>query len=109
MVQREEKTKKRRQADITPDHTVHELHILTPNSKEHSSGKLVCHLCSLQGLKAAKSSLGCSHCSVGYHAACFAVAHYKDAFKHPTPSVAKALQAIRNAEDGDAPSKPVAG
>lgn len=57
MVQREEKTKKRRQADITPDHTVHELHILTPNSKEHSSGKLVCHLCSLQGLKAAKSSL----------------------------------------------------
>lgn len=104
-IQREGQSKKRCQRDVLPERVNTALHILTPNSREQSSGKLVCHLCSLQGIKAVKSRFGCTQCLVGYHVACFAVAHYKEAFTSPTPSVAKALDAISNAEDGKAPSK----
>ncbi|OWZ04152.1 hypothetical protein PHMEG_00023994 [Phytophthora megakarya] len=82
-----------------------EIHILTPNSRELSSGKLVCHLCSLQGIKAAKFPFGCTKCEVGFHVGCFAVAHFKHAFHNATPSVAAALQALNDAGNGKPSSK----
>ncbi|KAJ8577400.1 hypothetical protein ON010_g1814 [Phytophthora cinnamomi] len=81
------------------------VHVLTPNSRENSSAELVCRLYSLQGIKNSKSSLGCVNCKAGYHVACFVVAHHKNQFDNPTPSVAKALQALHDAEVGQAQSK----
>ncbi|KUF85454.1 hypothetical protein AM588_10000940 [Phytophthora nicotianae] len=98
---------KRRRSEPTPQHdTINSgLHVLTPNSSDHSSGKLVCHLCSMRGTKTSKSRFGCTGCLVGYHVGCFAVAHYKDAFHTTTPSVAAALQVIQDAENGNPASQ----
>ncbi|OWZ04720.1 LOW QUALITY PROTEIN: hypothetical protein PHMEG_00023331 [Phytophthora megakarya] len=99
---------KRNRSEATPSYIPdrEELHILTPNSRERSSGKLVCHLCRLQGIKTTKSSFGCTKCEVGFRVECFAVAHFKDAFHNVTPNVAAVLQAPNNAGNGKPSSKP---
>lgn len=103
---RKRKDAKRRRPEplsgVVKGDTAH--HVLTPNSTEHSSGKLVCYLCSLQGITS-KSRFGCTQCLRGYHDGCFAVAHYKEAFSISTPSVAQVLEVMRGDESGNAPSK----
>ncbi|KAG6957134.1 hypothetical protein JG688_00011096 [Phytophthora aleatoria] len=61
-------------------------------------------LSSLRSIQS-KSRYGCAKCLRGYHVACFNVVHYPSAFHASTPSVTRALGAIRSAANGEAPAK----
>ncbi|ETP21916.1 hypothetical protein F441_04668, partial [Phytophthora nicotianae CJ01A1] len=76
------------------------LHIITPNSTQHSNGKLTCYLCSLRGM-ARKSKYGCAKCERGFHVACFSAFHYKGVFQTNAPHLQDALEAIARAPTGD--------
>jgi hypothetical protein len=57
MTKRRDALLKRGRTDALVDNTDEERasHVLTPNSRENSRGKLVCHLCSLQDITSAMS------------------------------------------------------
>ncbi|GMF54288.1 unnamed protein product [Phytophthora fragariaefolia] len=69
------------------------LHIVTPNSTEHSNGKPKCYLCSLRGLSK-KSAYGCTKCERGFHVECFSAFHYQDVFRARSPALRTALDAV---------------
>ncbi|EGZ10404.1 hypothetical protein PHYSODRAFT_518952 [Phytophthora sojae] len=80
--------------------SVDSLHIITPNSTEHSNGKLTCYLCSLRGM-AKKAKYGCTKCERGFHVECFRAFHYEGAFRSNAPQLQDALEAIARAPTGD--------
>ncbi|KAE8909690.1 hypothetical protein PF003_g5947 [Phytophthora fragariae] len=75
------------------------LHMISPNSTEHSNGKLLCHLCSVRNIKK-KSRYGCTKCEVGFHVECFTAFHNKDALKN-SPQLRSALEALCRASTDD--------
>ncbi|KAF1780564.1 hypothetical protein GQ600_27177 [Phytophthora cactorum] len=92
----EAKAKRPRSAESIEDGS--ELHVLTPIAVKI---ELSSCLRSIQS----KSRYGCAKCLRGYHVACFNVVHYPSAFHASTPSVTRALGAIRSAANGEAPAK----
>ncbi|RLN74357.1 hypothetical protein BBJ28_00008624 [Nothophytophthora sp. Chile5] len=69
------------------------LHIITPNSRLHSKGKLRCYLCSIRGL-GKKALYGCTQCNRGFHIECFSVFHFRHAFRSNSTAVQRALDAV---------------
>ncbi|GMF18251.1 unnamed protein product [Phytophthora fragariaefolia] len=63
------------------------LHVITPNSTQHSNGRLTCYLCSLRGMPSKRSGYGCSKSERGFYVGCFGAFHYKDALKADTPQL----------------------
>ncbi|OWZ04679.1 hypothetical protein PHMEG_00023377 [Phytophthora megakarya] len=105
-VQRSRMDKERRHQPAT-DQPLHEvvgadssLHALTPNSKQHSTGKLTCYLCSLRGFSK-KALFSCTGCHRGFHMPCFAAFHYRDALSSSCPNARSALDAVCAAASGD--------
>ncbi|OWZ14068.1 hypothetical protein PHMEG_00012501 [Phytophthora megakarya] len=76
------------------------VHAITPNSKQHSSGKLTCYLCALRGLSK-KAVYGCTGCHHVFHVVCFTAFHYRDALTSMLLSVHSVLDAVCAAVSGD--------
>ncbi|KAG3109308.1 hypothetical protein PI125_g11051 [Phytophthora idaei] len=76
------------------------VHAITPNSKQHSNGKLVCYLCTLRGFSK-KALYGCTGCQRGFHVACFTAFHYHDALSSTSLTIRSALDAVCAAASGD--------
>ncbi|OWY91597.1 hypothetical protein PHMEG_00039753 [Phytophthora megakarya] len=107
-VQRERLAKERRRKPA-PNAPIQELvgaddsiHAITPNSREHSTGKLTCYLCTLRGFSK-KALFGCTGCHRGFHVACFSAFHYRDALSSTSLTVRSALDAVCAAASGVEP------
>ncbi|KUF95983.1 Bifunctional epoxide hydrolase 2 [Phytophthora nicotianae] len=68
------------------------IHMITPNSTAHSSGKLLCHLCSLRNIKK-KSRYGCTKCELGFHVECFTAFHNQAVLQH-SPQLRATLEVL---------------
>lgn len=75
------------------------LHTITPNSRQQSTGKLTCYLCSLRGFSK-KVLFGCTGCHRGFHVAYFTAFHYRDALTSTSLTFHSALDALCAAAAG---------